>query len=442
MSFDQPHYNSTNIINFSVSLNEIISNIENSRPVFIKCIKPNENSFSNQVAINTLNSQVRHSGMVEYARIQKYNPSLKFDFIYLLNRFERLTASYKIQMNNMYAKDAVIKLLQASGIRNFRIGVSKVFMKHEDLDILETNQRMCPEMPKVLKIDTSNINLDQTQINPIKPDLNVLTPKKNPKPGNFDNEDQKDQDDLIQPKLEQEYWWDLARVTSRDFEIEQMNLKSRTEYLKILFKLFAYFVFFCIVLCSALVSKLSLFTMINAYKVTEQPDMYKIRWGIMLCSVISVPYLFTFFNCLQTVLFSSKDSSGSPKILVSLWVLFVELGHTFGIVLMIFKVLPNCENFTGLFIMSSVCLIPAMLKTIFSSRRGQTELKKMFIIAVDVIAVVLQFSMWIIFLVVKGFDSKVELDGGDFFVFNLIVSTTLISLGKINKKTSLFYILL
>lgn len=236
---------------------------------------------------------------------------------------------------------------------------------------------------------------------------------------------------MIQPKLEQEYWWDLARVTSRDFEIEQMNLKSRVEYLKILFKLFAYFVFFLIVLFSALVSKLSFFTMINAYKVNEQPDMYKIRWGIMLCSAISVPYLFTFMNCLQTVLFSSNDASGSPKILITLWVMFVELGHTLGIVLMIFKVLPNCENYTGLFIMSSVCLVPAILKTIFTSRRGQNELKKMFIIALDVIAVVMQFAMWIIFLVVKGFDSKVVLEDEHFFVVNLIVSITLISLGNI-----------
>lgn len=86
---------------------------------------------------------------------------------------------------NMHAKEAAIKLLQHAGIRNFRIGVSKVFMKHDDLDILETNQRMCPEMPKVLKIDTTNVDLDKTRVNPIKPDLNLLTPKKNSKQGKF-----------------------------------------------------------------------------------------------------------------------------------------------------------------------------------------------------------------------------------------------------------------
>lgn len=73
-----------------------------------------------------------------------------------------------------------------------------------------------------------------------------------------------------QPKLEQEYWWDVARVTSRDFEVEQLHLKSRIENLKILFKLIAYVLFFAIVLASSVVSKLSLFAMINSYKLINQ----------------------------------------------------------------------------------------------------------------------------------------------------------------------------
>ena len=45
-----------------------------------------------------------------------------------------------------------------------------------------------------------------------------------------------------------------------------MQLKSRAETFKILFKLFAYIVFFMIVLVSAIVNKLSLFTMVNSLK--------------------------------------------------------------------------------------------------------------------------------------------------------------------------------
>lgn len=75
-----------------------------------------------------------------------------------------------------------------------------------------------------------------------------------------------------QPKLEQEYWWDVARVTSRDFELEQLQLRSRAEVFKIVFKLIAYVFFFVIVLGSSVASKLSLFTMVNSYKKDNQVE--------------------------------------------------------------------------------------------------------------------------------------------------------------------------
>lgn len=249
------------------------------------------------------------------------------------------------------------------------------------------------------------------------------------------------QDDMIQPKLEQEYWWDMARVTSRDFEMEQLNLRSRTETFKILFKLAAYLIFFVIVLSTAVVSKLSFFTMVNAYKVDRQPDMYKVRWGILICSAISMPYLFSFLSCLQKVMFSSTDSQGSPKFLVTLCVLFVELGQTLGIVLMTFKVLPNVENLTGLFVMNAVCVIPAILKLIFSSRRGQNHLKMVLTIVMDIIAVLLQASVFFVFVSVEEFDVGIteQLKENKFFLINLSMAMGLISLGFWENFTQVKY---
>ena len=58
-SFDPQHYNATNLVHFGTSLSEIIAKIENSKPVFVHCIKPNENSFSNQVNADIMIKQVR-----------------------------------------------------------------------------------------------------------------------------------------------------------------------------------------------------------------------------------------------------------------------------------------------------------------------------------------------------------------------------------------------
>ena len=110
----------------------------------------------------------------------------------------------------------------------------------------------------------------------------------------------------------------MAKVTSRDFEIEQLQLRSRLEIFKIIFKLFAYVVFFMIVLTSSVASKLSLFTMINAFKKDSQPDVYVARWAILLASAISVPYALSTITHLFTVLFSSQ--SGRPGFFIIIWV--------------------------------------------------------------------------------------------------------------------------
>lgn len=54
-----------------------------------RCIKPNENSFSNQFVSNVVHKQIRDSGMVEFSRVRKFNYSIKFEFANLLNRFKQ-----------------------------------------------------------------------------------------------------------------------------------------------------------------------------------------------------------------------------------------------------------------------------------------------------------------------------------------------------------------
>jgi chitin synthase len=96
---------------------------------------------------------------------------------------------------------------------------------------------------------------------------------------------------------------------------------------------------------------------------------------------------------------------------------------------MLFKVLPNVDNLSGLFIMNGVCFIPALLRLIFSSRRGQTELKKMFIIVLDLLAILFQGSIWFIFMARGSFNTNVISHTDKRFILHLILSTFLISLG-------------
>lgn len=71
------------------------------------------------------------------------------------------------------------------------------------------------------------------------------------------------------------FWWDVAHVTSRHYEQEQTINKERRLTFRRIVKIIVYIIFFLVVLTSAVASKLSLFTMINAYKTLEQVHCYR-----------------------------------------------------------------------------------------------------------------------------------------------------------------------
>ena len=91
---DHTSLNASHLVHFGVALNELIGKLEQARPVFVRCLKPNENSFSNQFVANIAIKQVRESGMVEYARVRKFNYAHKIDFALFVRHFDRLVASF------------------------------------------------------------------------------------------------------------------------------------------------------------------------------------------------------------------------------------------------------------------------------------------------------------------------------------------------------------
>ena len=145
---------------------------------------------------------------------------------------------------------------------------------------------------------------------------------------------------------------------------------------------------------------------------------------MLISTAVCVPYMLSFLASLQTVVFSS--SRGLPGFFILIWVLIVEIGQTLGIVIFLFKVLPQTGNVTGLFLMGSMCIVPSMLKVIFSSHRGMTRFKKLITFLLDILAILAQASVWLVFLFVKNFDKSEKKK--DFELF-LVLSTVLVSLG-------------
>jgi myosin heavy subunit len=134
--------NATNLLQFNVALNEVISKIESAEPVFVKCIKPNENSFSNQFVSNVAVKQIRDAGLIEYARTRKFNFPLKIEYDAFLRRFSLLAKALSLSVDVMPIKDICFKIMQSFAVRNFRLGATKVFIKYEEVDALDKEQEI------------------------------------------------------------------------------------------------------------------------------------------------------------------------------------------------------------------------------------------------------------------------------------------------------------
>ncbi|CAF1379835.1 unnamed protein product [Adineta ricciae] len=195
----------------------------------------------------------------------------------------------------------------------------------------------------------------------------------------------------------QAYWWDVAHVTSRIFEEEQIINKERRLTFRRIIKICVYLIFFLAVLTSAVVSKLSLFTMINAYKTLEQPKIYIVRWQVLLLIAMIVPYTLTFVQSLVLSIFRIKHS---PPFLLTIWVHIAETCHTVGLSMLVFRILPSVDNVTGLFVLNGVCIVPAILN-LFTTRRHHNTSLKLLIFMCDIASVLMQLSVCFIPSILK-----------------------------------------
>ena len=77
----------------------------------------------------------------------------------------------------------------------------------------------------------------------------------------------------------------------------------------------------------------------------------------------------------------------------------MESIHTFGLCLMIVKVLPNLDLIRCLLVMCAVGLVPSIINLIFGLRPRHNTCKKIGFIMMDILAVVGQTSALVVVLI-------------------------------------------
>ncbi|CAF0869648.1 unnamed protein product [Didymodactylos carnosus] len=161
---------------------------------------------------------------------------------------------------------------------------------------------------------------------------------------------------------------------------------------KRLFKCAAYVFYFIGVLIFAVASKGSFLLMTQSLGNRFQEKQYASRWSIMLVAVVCVPYVFLFLESLAKSLFRNKRG---PALIDLLTIFVLESIHTFGLCLLVFRVLPSSDVIRSLLLMNAVCTIPSFCKLTLSKSNTRPVLR-CFMLFIDLVAFVAQCSVYFI----------------------------------------------
>ncbi|CAF2308069.1 unnamed protein product [Rotaria sp. Silwood2] len=161
---------------------------------------------------------------------------------------------------------------------------------------------------------------------------------------------------------------------------------------KRLFKCAAYMVYFVGVLVFAVASKGSFLLMTQSLGNRLQEKQYASRWSFMLVATICVPYVFLFLEALAKSLFRNRRG---PVFTDLITIFVLESIHTFGVCLLVFRVLPSCDVIRGLLLMNAVCTIPAFCKLTLSKSNSRPMLRFLTLF-IDLAAFAAQCSVYFV----------------------------------------------
>ncbi|RWS27637.1 chitin synthase 1-like protein, partial [Leptotrombidium deliense] len=220
--------------------------------------------------------------------------------------------------------------------------------------------------------------------------------------------------------------WDVFVVSQNADEDETLNSKWVERVLKLM-KLCAYLVTFGVVLCSAILSKITILLMTSIIKpnrtevsvcnygipglerdkkysaVFNITDPERVAWIWCLMIVLMVPELMTLFRSARICTFKSYKR---PTKFVFAFVTLMETLHTIGIVMLVFVILPSLDVVKGAMLTNCLCVVPSLL-SLFSRHSGES--KRAFKTFLDFLALAAQISALVVWPLTEKHENKLAL---------------------------------
>ncbi|XP_050429583.1 chitin synthase chs-2 [Adelges cooleyi] len=210
--------------------------------------------------------------------------------------------------------------------------------------------------------------------------------------------------------------WDVFRDLPPRSDSGSMTNQACLEFTIRVLKMLAYLTTFIIVLCCGVMAKSSMFFMTSQIRadrvvtycnkdlsrdklyVVNLPTEERVVWIWCLLLAFIVPELGTLIRSIRICFFKSCRK---PPLKDFVFVLVMETLHVFGIVLLVYVVLPSLDVIKGAMLTNCLCFVPALLSLLSRTTKGcKTNSEKSEVYAkvlMDLIAVASQatgFFLW------------------------------------------------
>jgi myosin-3 len=122
---------------FKASLAALVDHMNSCFPHFIRCIKPNYDQVPNNFVEDFVRTQLSYTGVLEATRIRQEGYSWRPSFPEFVRRYKLL--AFPITKLDMVKETeaSAVKILQYAGLKNWKVGKTKLFLKFYHLDQLE-----------------------------------------------------------------------------------------------------------------------------------------------------------------------------------------------------------------------------------------------------------------------------------------------------------------
>eukprot|EP00055_Hartaetosiga_balthica_P007978 m.28438 g.28438 ORF g.28438 m.28438 type:complete len:1017 (+) comp6045_c0_seq2:37-3087(+) len=120
---------------FRNSLALLIANMRQCMPHFVRCIKPNTRKRSSLFVDKFVVDQLNYTGMLETTRIRKEGFSVRPSFEEFMERYKVI--AYSPDSTIEPGKHSCQVVLDTAGVKCYKLGRTKVFLKYHDADMLQ-----------------------------------------------------------------------------------------------------------------------------------------------------------------------------------------------------------------------------------------------------------------------------------------------------------------